>query len=225
MLKKFSILACSLLCASGQTCRINVNPVTSTPLSQADATIVISRSANESQAKVDAEITRGFAGVRLEDGQRVRVNGEVLEGTRGDYAAIVNAADSYTIAVTDPRRGTDQTTIEEPDAFEITSPNANEDASLSGFMIEWTAANAQQQVEIEISQRLFGDELLLQIGPTEDDGNASITSGQLASTGFGQGQPMTIRLTKIRRVGSVSGFASATTECRVTESVIVNPAP
>lgn len=225
MLKRLPIPACILICVSGQTCRINVNPVTGTPLSDAEAVIVISRSADDAQAKVEAEITRGFAGVRLEDGQRIRVNGEMLEGSRGDYAVSVQAADSYIIAVTDPRRGTDQTTIEEPDAFEITLPTANSDASLSGFTIEWTAANTQLQVVIEVSQRLFGEDLELQFGPVEDDGNASITSGQLASAGFGQGQPMTIRLTKIRRVGSVAGFADGTAECRLTESVSVNPAP
>lgn len=225
MLKKTVMTTLVLVFASGQVCNINVNPVTGTPLRDADATIVIERKAASNRANVEAEITRGFSGVVLEDDQNVKVNGDELQGSRGNYVALVDAADIYLIAVTDPRRGTDTTEIAEPPPFEISTPLENEVASLSGFSIEWTEPDAELDVEVVLTQSLLGDDLLLKVGPTVDDGEVEIKSSALADAGFGQGEPLTITVTKIRRAEGIAGFDDGTAECRLAVSIDVNPGP
>src|SRR5690606_33268128 len=131
-------------------------------------------------AQAEAELTRSSVRVRLEDGQQVAVNDEALRGTRGTFAAAVDAADVYTIQVTDPRRGTDETDIAEPPLFEITAPGDGGEASLSGFTIEWDGADDTFDVEVDIEQRLLGDRLTLALGPITDEGSVVVGSGDIA---------------------------------------------
>ncbi|HWL94372.1 MAG TPA: hypothetical protein VNT79_12645 [Phycisphaerae bacterium] len=225
MIKRFSLLACVAVFCSGQICQVRVNPVTGSPLSDADADFIISRNAEDSTARVEADITRGFAGVRLEDGQTIEVNGEDLVGDRRDFDATVDASDVYMIEVTDPRRGTDVTDVPEPQAFEITSPGEGGDASLSGFTIEWQGADEDLDVEVDISQRLLGDNLSLSLGPATDEGRLEISSRRIADAGFGQGEDLTITVTKIRRTNDIRGFADGRAETRLSVSIDATPQP
>lgn len=225
MFKRACLFACVGLACSGQSCRVNVNPVTGVPLRNTNAFILITRDAGDSTAVVEAEVTRGFAGVRLEETQKIVVNDVRLQGVSRYYDAIVPADDGYLIAVTDPRRGTDQTVIDEPGAFEITSPGEGGDASLSGFTIEWTNVDPKLDVRVLIRQRLFGEDLFLAVGPFVDTGSLSLGSRQIADAGFGQGRDMTILVTKIRREDHVLGFADGRAECHLTESINVKPRP
>src|SRR5262249_19522769 len=150
---------------SAQVCEIRVHPQTGTALANANATIVISRDADDDVARVEAEVTSGIAGVRFEDGQKVEVNGDELIGTQRNYHLNADAAATYPVAVTDPRRGTDETGIAEPAEFQITTPGEDGDASLSGFTIEWEHDEDGLDVEVLITQTLLGEDLALTLGP------------------------------------------------------------
>lgn len=225
MLKKLCLLGCVLPLCSGQVCDVNVNTSTGSPLRDADATIVISRGSTSDRAHVTARITRGFSGVRFEDGQKVEVNEEVLDGERGDFGATVDASELYVISVFDPRRGTDKTNISEPVEFNITSPADGGDASLSGFTLRWSDADPSLEVDVEITQEILGESLSLELSSDSDTGELAVSAADLADGGFGQGVPIVITVTKTNRVNNVAGFDEGVAECRMSVSIEADPAP
>lgn len=225
MRKHLSLFACAIVACSGQTCGININPIQRVPLNDADAEIRIFREIDDATARVEATITSGFALVRLDDDQNVAVNDRDLLGDRGDYARTIDAADAYDISVSDPRRGTDHTEIEEPASFEISMPGEGGDASLSGFTIEWTNADAALDVDVKITQVLLGESLSLELDRVPDVGAIDVTSRQIAEAGFGQGRDLKITVTRIRTNSNIRGFRDGKAFCELSTSINVTPTP
>lgn len=223
-LRAILLLAVVPACA-GSTCSVNVNVNSATPLDEATAIINIRRTENQSQATVEAAVTRGFANVELTDEQSIMVNGVELNRTGGLFVASVPAADNYTVSVREPTRGVDTTHIAEPGGFDIVSPPAGGVASLSGFMVEWTDAQAGFLAEVRITQTLLGEPKSLTVGPLADTGSLVITDAQIADGEFGQGATMTLTVTRIAEETDVNGFASGTLRARLTKSITVNAGP
>lgn len=225
MKRQFVFLAVALVCMSGQTCGVNVNVNTGTPLDEANAIVTIRRTAGQPQATVDASFTKGFANVNLTEEQSITINGEDFNRTGSTFFASVDANSTYTLVVREPTRGVESTTVVEPSEFEITSPGAGGTASLSGFTIEWSNPDPSLQVEIRLSQTLLGSPKSTSVGPIGDTGMATITDAQIAQAGFGQGAQLTISLTRVAQTTEVNGFASGTMQVRLTKSIAVNTGP
>ena len=110
-------------------------------LDRADCTMKISQTSTDSQATVIATITDGDGNyVELSDDQAVAVNQRNLSGpgSNGQYTKTVPVSDNYTVTVTEPSRGVENTTIDAPADFEITSPTDGQGVSLSGFTLNWS---------------------------------------------------------------------------------------
>lgn len=225
MRRNIMFLAVAFVCMSGQVCGVQVNVNTGTTLDDANAIVTIRRTAGQTQASVEASFTRGFANVNLTDEQSITINGEDFSRTGGTFFASIDASSTYTLLVREPTRGVESTTIVEPGDFEITSPASGGTASLSGFTIEWSNADPNLQIEIRIAQTLLGDPKTLSIGPIGDTGAATITDSQIAGAGFGQGEPLTIAVTRVQEMTNVNGFASGVMQVRLTKSITANAGP
>jgi hypothetical protein len=225
MKRNMVFLALALVCMSGQVCGVRVNVNTGTTLDDASAIVTIRRTAGQPQATVEASFTRGFANVNLTDEQSITINGEDFNRTGSTFFASIDASSTYTLVVREPTRGVESTTVSEPGDFEITSPASGGTASLSGFIVEWTNADPNLQIEIRIAQTLLGDPKSLSIGPIGDTGAATITDAQIASAGFGQGAPLTIAVTRVNEETNVNGFASGILQVRLTKSTTANTGP
>lgn len=227
-MKKWYLLSCLLLVVSmGQTCSINIGVGGNTPLDEADASIIISRIANNTSAAVSATIRSGFVGLRLGEDQEITVNGEKLNDTgfSGTFGATVDAASQYTVTVREPTRGIEDTTISEPADFEITSPGNGGVASLSGFTINWSNPNASLQVEVKLTQTLLDEQLELELDPFTDTGSVDISSTDIQNAGFGQGADLIIRVTKINERNSIGGFGQGVLQARLTKTSAATPGP
>lgn len=223
-IRAIAILA-AVMGAAGATCSVNLNVNSGTPLDDASAIINIRRISGQAKASVEATIRRGFTNVNLSDEQEIAINGVELQRTGSLFVASVDAATSYTLTVQEPTRGINTTNVVEPGGFDITSPSDGGTASLSGFTVEWTNAQAGFLVEISITQNLLGSPKSLIVGPLPDSGSLFVPDSQLASAGFGQGAPMSIAVSRIAEVASVSGFASGVMQVRLTKSVTANAGP
>ncbi len=199
---------------------------TESPLNQATAEILIARVVGDSDAGVTAAIVDDDnTTIELEDRQALRVNDTELTGPNaaGQYTAVVDAANSYEVAVLEPTRGEEYTTIDAPPDFAITAPAADAGASLSGFTLSWSGANANLQVTIELSQTVFGTREVEIIGPHDDTGTRTIAADDLRD--FVQGVALTIKVTKTARVSRINGFAAGTLSATVATSRNVQPLP
>ncbi|MBN2563147.1 MAG: hypothetical protein JXQ75_19670 [Phycisphaerae bacterium] len=228
MRKQLGMLCLVPALCSAMTCDITgeIRFVETETLDNADAAITITQAAGAPQATVEATITLdAWTYVQLKDTQVVEVNGEALSRTAstGLYRATIDAAETYTITVREPTRGVQDTVISSPD-FNITSPQAGGTASLSGFTITWSNANANLQAEALLEQTLLGRPLSLALGPVPDAGSLAVGAPDMASAGFGQGADLTIAVTRISELGSISGFRNGTLQAQRCESNAVQPA-
>jgi hypothetical protein len=238
MLKRVVLLGLSIVACTGVTCRISVPDgdgngdgtppgFTQAPLDQTDATITIRQSVGASTASVAATITASDGrNVILDDDQSVSINGVELSGpdSEGEYTATVDAASEYVIGVVEPTRGVEQTTVDAPAEFQITSPAEGGGASLSGFTLRWSRANNRLQVRIKLSQTLFGTTSTSNFGPFIDTGSHRFDNEDLEPT-FKQGADLVITVTKINTVTRIDGFSSASVSTRVSTTGTASPRP
>ncbi len=189
-----------------------------------NATITISETAGGLEAEVVAVITDSRERLaELESGQTLLVNDEPLAGpdSGGAYRAIIPAAPSYIVTVNDPTRGVQKTTIFRPPAFAITSPVDGTSASLSGFTVAWSGADSSLDVEISLSQTIFGEQRLQEFERTSDTGMRGIEASELGN--FQEGADLVIEVTKISRRNNISGFGSAALTSSLTVTSRVSP--
>jgi hypothetical protein len=187
-----------------------------TTLDQANATLTIVQEAGGSEADVTAELTdENGVTLELQGEQAVLVNGQALDGPDSDdvYTATIEADSEYVIAVREPTRGVEETTVDAPGDFEVTSPVEGGGAPLSGFTLEWSNPNNLLTVRIKISQTLFGETESVTFGPFTDTGSREFDVADLEP--FRQGADLVITVTKINARASVSGFDTATVQSRV----------
>ncbi|MEW6251086.1 MAG: hypothetical protein AB1716_10595, partial [Planctomycetota bacterium] len=199
---------------------------TTTTLDTASASIRIQQTAGAAQASATASFTdaRGRA-LRLTGDQFVRVSGVDLVGPGADnrYSATVTAAPEYTVTVREPTRGVEETRIDAPAAFTITAPSVGGGAALSGFTLMWTGANTQLEIEITLSQTLFGTVEQATYGPFPDTGARTFTAEDLQR--FRQGAELTVTVNKLNTLDDVGGFASGTLAAGVAVSQALTPTP
>ncbi len=198
----------------------------STPLDQADAVIAINQSGDNTQAEAAARITDGLGlTVQMQDGQSVAVNSQELTGPGSDglYRQTIPVAGNYTVTVTEPTRGVQDTTIASPAGFVITSPTDAGTASLSGFTLTWSDPDARFTVVIELAQTLFDVEETAEFGPFADTGSQSFDDDDLLD--FAQGADLLITVTRINEQSSIAGFNSGMLTIRHSETVSATPGP
>jgi hypothetical protein len=229
MLKQALLLGVACVLCTGVSCTItgldDILGPTQIPLDQADASIAISQSVGASNADVVATITDSHGRVvDLSADQAVRVNGAALAGpnTANQYTLTVATAATYDITVREPTRGVQDTTIDAPAAFEITAPAAGGGASLSGFTLRWSNPNELLQVEIRLTETVFGTLREAVLGPFTDTGSRVLRAADLQN--FVQGTDLVITVTKINRA-TVAGFDSGTAAVRVSASQTAVPLP
>jgi hypothetical protein len=214
-------------CCLGVTCTITPGTgiTTQKPLSQAVANITVSRLAGAGTASVAATIEDALGRtVTLSDDQAVRVNDVALVGpSSGVYAATVTAAGQYVLAVQEPTRGVETTTVSAPTDFEVTSPAEDGGVSLSGFTLQWSGADNQAQVVIELSQWQGSTRVIDNFGPYTDTGSRAFDATDLRD--FVQGTPLTITISKYNVRSNVAGFASGTLQISVITERHAQPLP
>lgn len=196
------------------------------PLDQVDATITITQQSQAGDATVAVRMTDSQGRlIDLQDNQAVAVNGQAVSGpdARGEYGQTVVAAEEYTITVSEPTRGVEETTITAPDDFAITSPTAGSNVSLSGFGISWTNADSALRVEIALTQTIFATENTQTFGPFTDTGSLTLDNDDLRI--FQQGANLIITVKRIRERVGVNGFNSATLTSERWQTVAATPAP
>lgn len=218
-----AVLACGV--CTGVSCRMGGDTYIS--LDNADARITITQSAGSADANAVASITRlgGAVVVVLEEGQGVAINGQSLTGpdASGVYARTIPAAETYTIRVSEPTRGVDETTAASPAAFEITSPAAGGTASLAGFAVAWSGADPGLTTAVRITQVIQNQERRKTFGPFTDTGGLTLSHTDLVD--FGQGVSMLIEVMKIREQTGIAGFRSGTIRMERSRAVTVQPGP
>jgi hypothetical protein len=163
--------------------------------------------------------------VRLRQGQEVAINGRSLIGpdVAGVYRATLSAAGEYTVTVREPTRGVSNTLLQPPPGFSIVQPPAGGTASLSGFTVAWTNSDPALDVEIRLTQVLFGAERTVTFGPFTDTGTQALSASQLAD--FRQGAPLLVTVIRILESPAVEGFRSAVASVEISETVSVTPTP
>jgi len=225
MLRRTILLGLLAAVSSGVTCQFTTPSETiNVPLDEANAVITISQVAGDTEADVVAIITTGLASaVTLEGDQAVAVNDQALQGpdVLGRYERTITAADTYTVTVSEPTRGVEETTITAPGAFDITAPAAGATVSLAGFNIAWSNPDATLQVRVTLTQTIFGYQRTQSFGPFADTGTLPLSVDQLRL--FGQGANLQIALTKINERAGVNGFNSATLSAELTQVVVAVP--
>ena len=194
--------------SSGASCDLGCNgisipwPVVDQPLDQTACTIRVVENLGESSATatVTADIlTLLGLPVELRNGQSVTVNGQTLTPAdiAGEYSGTIPVANVYAVTVTEPSRGVQTTSQPAPPDFAITAPSAGGPASLSGFTVSDSNADATLQVSITLVQTLFGVDHRVAIGPFADTGSKVLTAQDLAV--FRQGADLAITVTRRAR--------------------------
>lgn len=196
---------------------------TSAPLHQTDCTITISEVQGAADAAVEASVMDGSRYVRLQSDQSIQVNDTALDGpaSGGSYDATIDAANQYVVTVTEPTRGVEDTIIDAPADFAITSHADGDGASLSGFVLTWSNADAALEIELHITQRILGRDHEKTLSADEDTGTMNVSAADLSQ--FQQGADVTLTLTKIRETDSVAGFASGLLQARKSVSLALTP--
>ncbi len=219
----------AVLCL-GANCTIHINPDggggdDSSFLDQMDASIIISRAVGDTQADVTATITdnHGRAFTMTGD-QALKVNAVELTGpdANDEYSATVDASDQYEITVVEPTRGVENTTVDAPAEFLITSPAEGGTASLSGFTLEWSGANNRLQVQIRLSQTFEGTQTR-DFGPFTDTGSREFTADDLDAFRHGGDLTLNITVTKINAASNIRGFNSGTASVRTEATLVAKP--
>ena len=231
MLKRTALLVLIAGICTGATCSFQLDDglfggsSSYVPLDDADATIVISELTGLDEADVEARITSRFGlTVEFEREQAVAVNSQDLSGPDdGYYLGTVATTANYTVTVTEPTRGVEETTIASSAGAEITSPASGAAASLSGFTLTWSNADPNLTVEITLRQTIFGDEITEQFGPFTDTGSQSFDDGDLKE--FRQGADLLITLTRINERSTIDGFKTGTLMVRHYQTIAVTPDP
>ena len=199
---------------------------TTTELDRANCTMTIIES--DGQAEINARFTKSIGlQVELADDQSVAVNDTLLTGPDDDhkYIATIDQADQYVITVTEPTRGVETTTVEPPAAFEITSPADGQDASLSGFTVTWSNADAACSVLVRLTQSIFGQEYEFIGSALSDSGSFTLTADDLWEGGFQQGADLTVMVTRIKEVSGINGFLTSQVSVARSQTVQLVPAP
>lgn len=194
-------------------------------LDETNATITISAPNGNGTAGVLADLfTSNGSSVELENGQSIFVAGVELGGPNsdGDLEATVTAGNTYTLTVNEPSRGSTESVITGPTAFNITAPAENATASLSGFTLTWDAVDPSQTVAVTLSQPALS-RMENTVGPFADSGSLTLSASDLGN--FGQGGPLIISITKVRVQTGLSGFNTSTATLSRTGTLIVNPGP
>lgn len=231
MCKKLLLVLASLPLCGGASCNVTCGgvpllPDTNVELDLADCTMRIVQQAGANDATVSATIIDNHGRpVELAGGQSVSVNGHTLSATEinGIYTGAVVAASQYAVTVNEPTRGVETTTIAPPGNFDITSPADGNFASLSGFTLTWSNANAALQVTITLTQTLFDDEERETFGPYTDTGSLVLSAENLAD--FYQGSNLLITVTKINEQNLINGFNTGALQVERSVSSLVVPGP
>ena len=233
-LKQMVLLMLCLGLCTGLDCTINISgdglggfgTDSYVALDEAHAVITINQSNDATEAKVGARITNqyGFT-VQLEEGQDVSINGQSLSGpdTDGYYRGNIPVANEYTVTVTEPERGVLETTITSPGGFQITSPTAGGDASLSGFTVSWPNADANLNVTIALRQTLFGQTTTEEFGPQADSGSYTFNHEDLID--FRQGADLLIAVVRTKEQQSIAGFSTGTLSLKHAATATSTPTP
>ena len=231
MLKRTALLILVVGICSGATCTLQLDDdlfgdtSSYVALDKATATIIISELEGLDEAEVQARVTSQLGlTVQFQRDQAVSVNSQDLTGPdAGYYLGSVTAADTYTVTVSEPTRGVEETTIASSTGSQITSPTTGGDASLSGFTATWSNADPNLTVEITLRQTIFGDEISEQFGPFTDTGSQSFDDDDLKE--FRQGADLLITLTRISGRSTINGFKTGTLTVRHYQTITVTPAP
>jgi hypothetical protein len=222
----------TLLCL-GMSCTIHIIPDGGDGtdngkfLDQADASIVILQAVGDATAAVTATLSDSRGAVfHLTGDEAVQVNNVDLTGpnAQGKYTATVEAVNEYRITVNEPSRGVEETALDRPADFEITSPAEGGNMSLSGFTLTWSGANSRLQVEIRLSQT-FETTRTVTLGPFTDTGSRELTAQDLEPFLHGGDLTLNITLTKINTVNNVDGFNTGVASSRVSASRVAKPGP
>ena len=195
-------------------------------LDQANCTMAISQTEGDTEADVTATILDGTGKtVELDGGQAVSVNGYALLGPNfsDEYTRTLPVATSYEIKVNEPSLGVFTSTIAPPDDFEITSPTAGATASLSGFTLSWSGADAGLTVKVTLTQTLYGLEERETFGPVTDTGSITFDADDLGD--FFQGSNLAIVVTKVNTRQSIDGFNSGVVTVERSVNIQVTPGP
>ena len=198
----------------------------SVALDQAIAAMIIMQSAGGSQATVSCTLTDVLGRtIELGESQSVSINDVALSGPdlSDRFTATLAAADTYTITVREPTIGVQDTTVAAPSDFAITAPAAGGDASLSGFTLNWSEADASLQVRIELLQTFAGETAEENFGPLADNGSYTFDANDLRS--FVQGVDLVVTVTRINTLRSVAGLGSANVSVRTVATQLIEPAP
>lgn len=181
-----------------------------TTLDRAEAVLSIIQTANSSRAQVRMALeTPAGSDLILSDEQSLQVNGSTLrEESAGLYTREIDAADTYRVTVGEPTRGVQTTSIDGPAAFSISNPPSGGEASLSGFTVMWTGANADLEVVVRVSQTIFDDTETETFTLDSDEGMLELSANDLRD--FVQGADLDIEVTKISRGGDIDGLGATT---------------
>ncbi len=207
------------------SCTFTFDPVADgTPLDQLQGWFVFSTMGADTEVTATFRTARGQL-VTIADDQSVLIDGQALSGPFGanEYSATIPSGSEFVVQVVEPTRGTEATTVGGPELFDITAPAESGDASLSGFTLNWSAANPNLQVEIELAQTLFGSEIRATFGPHPDAG--SFTFDAAALQPFRQGAPLVIRVRKFIERANIAGFASSNVRLAASATRLATPTP
>ncbi len=196
------------------------------PLDEASVEVTIRQVVDGESAAVTAVIeTAGGSLIQLDEQQELEVNRVELTGPNGAgyYTAEIPVAREYTLTVTEPTRGVEETTVEAPAEFEITSPAFGGGASLSGFTLEWSNPEQGVQVRLTLSQTVFGDTQTKQLGPFTDSGQLVLTAADLRD--FVQGEDLELTISKTRSERDPAGVAQGALSVRVSLLWTLSPRP
>jgi len=231
MLKQVVLFCLAAGLCTGVSCRIvpgdggdgGTTDPTHPTLDETDAVIAIVQPAGSVEVDVTATITdSGGDSVELEGQQSVSVNEvELTEAAGDEYTATIDASDTYTVAVREPTRGVERTTIDAPAEFVITSPADGGAASLGGFTLEWSEPDETFQVVIRLSQVLPGGTEVVDFGPFTDTGQRTFSAADLYD--FGGGTDLVIAVTKINTLNRIDGFDSGELSVRVSATSTADP--
>ena len=95
--------------------------------------------------------------------------------------------------------------------------------SWSSGTLTWSGANARLQVRIRLTQTVFGETEIVNLGPYTDTGSRELTLDDLDR--FVQGADLVVTLTKINTVNTVGGFQAGTATARLSIEHTLSPRP
>jgi hypothetical protein len=217
------------MCA-GVSCQVTIPDDGTDPgyiqLDRVTADITITAAMSDTSAAVSASLRRNGLPVILQNGQEISINGLPLQGPSlsGLYSLTVPRAAAYVIRVVEPTLGTNETTVQAPADFAISTPAAGQTVSLSGgFDLTWTNATTGLTTVAALTQVLTSVAVET-LGPFPDDpGTRQITAANLMK--FRQGADLSIKLSKTAQVAGIGGLAGGSVRVELSQSSSVVPGP